>query len=110
MRKRIYEIIETSHAHDRASAWYDGVMVILIVLSMVPLGFKEDYPVLTVIDKSCAVIFLLDYFLRWASDRQSAGQAGQGTPQSPSPARACPSSSSANRIVRRRARSGEYRR
>lgn len=67
MRKRIYEIIETSHAHDRASAWYDGVMVILIVLSMVPLGFKEDYPVLTVIDKSCAVIFLLDYFLRWAT-------------------------------------------
>lgn len=74
MRKRIFEIIETSHEHDRASAWYDGVMVVLIVLSMVPLGFKEDLPVLTVIDKSCAVIFLLDYALRWLTADYKFGE------------------------------------
>ena len=67
MRKRIFEIIELSHDHDRASAWYDGVMVVLIVLSMVPLGFKEELPVLNVIDKGCAAVFLLDYALRWAT-------------------------------------------
>lgn len=74
MRKRIFEIIETSREHDRASAWYDGVMVVLIVLSMVPLGFKEDLPVLTVIDKSCAVIFLLDYALRWLTADYKFGE------------------------------------
>ena len=44
---------------------YDYVMIALIVISMVPLAFKSNHPVFTVIDKVCAVAFIIDYFLRW---------------------------------------------
>lgn len=42
MRKRIFEIIETSHDGDRASAAYDVFMMVMIVVSLVPLAFKEE--------------------------------------------------------------------
>lgn len=74
MRKRIFEVIEASHERDRASAWYDGVMVVLIVLSMVPLGFKEETPALAAIDKGCAVLFIADYLLRWATADYKFGE------------------------------------
>lgn len=64
MRKRIFEIIETSKDGDRASAAYDAFMMILIVVSLVPLAFKEEPPFFRVLDKVCAVIFIVDYLLR----------------------------------------------
>ena len=65
MRKRIYEIIETSHEGDKASTAYDIFIMLVIVTSLVPLAFKEDTQVLFIVDKACAAIFILDYILRW---------------------------------------------
>jgi voltage-gated potassium channel len=64
MRKRIFEIIETSHDGDRASAAYDVFMMVMIVVSLVPLAFKEEPLFFTVLDKVCAGIFIVDYLLR----------------------------------------------
>jgi len=64
MRKRIFEIIETSHDGDRASAAYDAFMMVMIVVSLVPLAFKEEPPFFTILDKVCAGIFIFDYLLR----------------------------------------------
>lgn len=64
MRKRIFEIIEASKDGDRQSAIYDGAMLVLIIVSLIPLAFKTEYYVLTVLDKGCAVIFVIDYLLR----------------------------------------------
>lgn len=64
MRKRIFEIIETAEGGDRASALYDGLMMALIVLSLIPLAFKQETPALSVLDRSCACVFVLDYLLR----------------------------------------------
>lgn len=64
MRKRLFEIIEAAEEGDRASALYDGCMIVLIVLSLVPLAFKTESAPLRVLDKSCAVLFSLDYVLR----------------------------------------------
>lgn len=67
MRKRIYEIIETAGVGDRASALYDGIMMVLIAVSLVPLAFKTETPALAVLDKACAFVFVLDYLLRLAT-------------------------------------------
>ena len=65
MRKRIFEIIEVSQDGDRVSAFYDFFMIFVIVVSLVPLAFKEETTAFIVIDKICVVIFIIDYLLRW---------------------------------------------
>lgn len=65
MRKRIFEIIEVSREGDRVSAIYDFFMIFVIVVSLVPLAFKEETTAFIVIDKICVVIFIIDYLLRW---------------------------------------------
>ena len=57
MRKRIYEIIEVAREGDRLSNVYDVFMMVVITLSLLPLMFKESYPVLVAIDRAAVVIF-----------------------------------------------------
>ena len=70
MRKRIYEIIEyegncqKGGAVSRLSAVYDFFMMLVIVVSIVPLAFKQNYPVFVWIEYVTAGIFVLDYLLR----------------------------------------------
>lgn len=64
MRKRIFEIIELSKDNDRASHIYDFSMMTIILISLLPLVFKQEYPILTVIDNAAAVLFLIDYAAR----------------------------------------------
>ena len=42
MRKRIFEIIEKSQGDDRLSHIYDVFMIVVIVASLIPLGFKTE--------------------------------------------------------------------
>lgn len=65
MRKRLFEIVELAKDGDRQSAAYDSAMMILIVFSLIPLAFKSEYQFLTILDKACAVAFILDYLLRF---------------------------------------------
>lgn len=67
MRKRIYEIIEIARKDDKLSAVYDGVMIVAIVVSLVPLAFKGTNTAFTVIDYLAAVIFIADYIARLAT-------------------------------------------
>ncbi len=76
MRKRIYEVIELSRDGDRLSAVYDSTMIVLIVLSLVPLIFKQSTPLLNGIDKFCVCIFILDYLLRLATADYKLGKPG----------------------------------
>lgn len=64
MRKRLYQIIERAGAGDRASTVYDSFMLVLIIVSLVPLAFKTESPILAGIDKCCAAVFTIDYLLR----------------------------------------------
>lgn len=77
MRKRLYQIIETAGVGDRVSAAYDSAMLCLIVLSLVPLAFKTETPALALIDRACAVVFVLDYLLRlFTADYKFPGRGG----------------------------------
>lgn len=67
MRKRIYTIIEHGERQGVAgkiSAVYDFVMMLAIVVSIVPLAFKENYPIFTYFEYVTVSIFILDYVLR----------------------------------------------
>jgi len=67
MRKRLYEIVTASASDDRVSAGYDAFMVVLIVVSLVPLAFKNETPFLSGLDRACACVFVLDYLARWVT-------------------------------------------
>ena len=67
-RERIFEIIEAAQEEeDKASVIYDIFMMAVITLSLVPLAFKEETTALFVVDKICAIIFIIDYILRLAT-------------------------------------------
>ena len=63
-RKCIYELIEPSDGDNRFSTIYDYGMIAVILVSMVPLAFKETNQILNVIDIVATTVFIVDYFLR----------------------------------------------
>jgi len=65
MRRKIFEIIEPAKKHNILSAIYDGFMILIILLSLMPLCFKQTSHALTVIDTVCLIVFIVDYLLRW---------------------------------------------
>lgn len=67
MRKHLYEIIEVSQDGDKISAVYDITMMIAIVVSIIPLAFKNPHPIFTVIDVITVILFIADYILRLAT-------------------------------------------
>lgn len=67
MRKRYYEIIEKSDGSDKLSTVYDIAMIVLIFMSILPLMFKEDNRLFSAMDKIAVSVFIVDYFLRWAT-------------------------------------------
>lgn len=67
MRKRIYEIIELAEGKDRLSQVYDVLMFFTIIVSIIPLAFKESNSILLLIDQITACVFVVDYLLRLAT-------------------------------------------
>ncbi len=64
MRQRIYKIVELSDGSNTWSTIYDYSMVLVIIASIIPLAFKQDSMVFTIIDKIAVTIFIIDYLLR----------------------------------------------
>lgn len=65
MRKRLYEIISASNGNDKLSSVYDIFMIAVIIISLVPLVFKQSFKAFDIMDKICVSIFIIDYILRW---------------------------------------------
>ena len=64
VRKKIYDIIETSDGSNKFSTIYDLVVMVTVIASLIPLAFKRETLFFTVLDKVCVSIFILDYLLR----------------------------------------------
>lgn len=64
MRKKLFSVIEPMDNGGKLSNIYDFIMMITIVLSVVPLAFKQTNIVFRWIDYITVSIFILDYFLR----------------------------------------------
>lgn len=65
MREYLYNIIEPKSKTSWVSDVYDIGMMIVIMLSFLPLVFKEEHTGLRTIDTVCVSIFIIDYILRW---------------------------------------------
>ncbi len=65
MREKIFKVIEASDGNDLWSSLYDYFTMCIIILSLVPLAFKESYKAFEIIDYVCVAIFIIDYLLRW---------------------------------------------
>ena len=64
MRKKLFSIIEPIGDGNKLSNIYDFIMMATIVISVIPLAFKETNVVFRWIDYVTVSIFILDYFLR----------------------------------------------
>lgn len=64
VRRKFFEVIEVADETNSLSGIYDIVMMITIVVSIIPLAFKETNTAFEIIDKVAVVIFIIDYLLR----------------------------------------------
>ena len=64
LRRKIYDIINQTDENDRLSEIYGFGMLIVILVSLIPLIFKEETSALKIIEYVCVCIFILDYILR----------------------------------------------
>ena len=67
MRRRIFEIIEPAKPGDTVGYIYDFLMIFTIVVSVIPLAFKEQNIVFIWIERIAVIIFIIDYVLRLAT-------------------------------------------
>ena len=65
MRKRLYEIIEPFKGNDKISTAYDIMMIIAIVMSIIPLAFRETNTFFYCTDIITTILFVIDYIFRF---------------------------------------------
>lgn len=64
MRKKLYSAIEPADNGNKISNIYDFVMMTTIIISIIPLAFKETNIIFQWIDYISVGIFIIDYILR----------------------------------------------
>ena len=76
IRQRIYDIVELKEVNSLASRLYNQFMLILVVISMLPLAFKEDYAIFAITDVVVVSVFIIDYLLNWITADIRFGKRG----------------------------------
>ncbi len=76
IRQKIYDIVELKEVNSLASRLYNQFMLILVVISMLPLAFKEDYEIFAITDVVVVSVFIVDYLLNWLTADIRFGQRG----------------------------------
>ncbi|MBD5217970.1 MAG: ion transporter [Bacteroidales bacterium] len=65
LQQKIFDTINRDRKGMLYSRIYDWYMLVMIIASIVPLMFIEDYPIFKVIEIITVTAFIIDYFLRW---------------------------------------------
>lgn len=76
-KERLYEIVDYPEKGDYFSIMYDVFFIITIIISLIPLCYKELSDTLILIDRLCAGVFIVDYILRWVTANDSHKQWGK---------------------------------
>lgn len=67
-RQDLFNLIEyDDERKSRGSSLYDAFMLLMIVLSIVPLAFREPNALFLWFDKVSVIAFITDYLLRWST-------------------------------------------
>jgi voltage-gated potassium channel len=64
MRQKLFLIVEPAENGNKLSYVYDFIMMAAIVMSVIPLAFKETNALFQWMDHITVSIFIVDYFLR----------------------------------------------
>lgn len=67
LQQKIYNLVNRNRNGVWISRIYDWYMLIMILASIVPLMFIENYPVFRIIESVTVGAFIVDYILRWIS-------------------------------------------
>ena len=67
IRSQVCDLVHVSEKQTKFGRAYDYVMIAAIVVSLVPLCFKGEYPVFRITDLVVTVLFIVDYLLRWST-------------------------------------------
>lgn len=63
--QRIYNLVNRKDL--LSSRIYDYFMLLMIITSVVPLMFVNDYPIFRIIEIVTVSVFIIDYVLRWST-------------------------------------------
>lgn len=67
LKKKLFELLEVRDENNKTGVvydFYDIFMMIVIIMSIIPLAFKEEIPLFFWIDRIAVVVFIIDYILR----------------------------------------------
>ena len=79
MRKKIYELVEITETGDGSKKvydLYDILMLVFIIISLIPLCFKESNGFFTFLEYASVAVFGTDYILRWITADMKLGGRG----------------------------------
>ena len=78
MRKKLYYLVENGQDPENPGKldWYDILMLVAIVASIVPLMFTQDCKAFRIIEQVTVSLFILDYILRWITADYRLGKKG----------------------------------
>ncbi|MCP1110448.1 ion transporter [Ohessyouella blattaphilus] len=77
MRRRIFELIRKAGPGDKASRIYDWFIMVVAIISIVPMMFRNPPEGITGILETVSIYFLfLDYILRWITCDYHTGKSG----------------------------------
>ena len=68
LKKQVLYLVESPDGDNEENTtfdWYDLLMMVAIIASIVPLAFKSTNTAFEIIDKITVIIFIVDYLLRW---------------------------------------------
>ncbi|MBD5207694.1 MAG: ion transporter [Bacteroidales bacterium] len=65
LQQKVFDLINKDRKGMLASRIYDWYMLFMIIASIIPLMFIEDYPIFKVIEIITVTAFIIDYILRW---------------------------------------------
>jgi len=71
IREKIYTMLDGETENNRISTFYNYFMMIVIIISLIPLAFKNNNALFSIIDKVTVSIFIVDYLIRFfVADKQ----------------------------------------
>lgn len=76
MRRRIFEIVQRAQPGDHLSHAYDIFIMVVALVSVTPLMFKEMTYWLNLVDVITVYILMFDYILRWMTQDYRTGKRG----------------------------------
>lgn len=65
LQRKVFDLINRDRKGMLASRIYDWDMLVMIIASIIPLMFIEDYPIFGIIEIITVTAFIIDYILRW---------------------------------------------